>query len=91
MAVDRCSSARSSIICACTVTSSAVVGSSAMSSAGEIRAMAIIDTLPHAAGKLVRIFVVTLSGAGIPTAASASIAWARAHGGRAPDGRARSR
>ena len=44
------------MICACTVTSSAVVGSSAMSSAGRLAMpMAIIDALAHAAGILVRI------------------------------------
>ncbi len=44
--------------CACTVTSSAVVGSSAMSRAGfSAIAIAIIDALAHAAGELVRVVV----------------------------------
>ena len=48
----------SSRICAWMVTSSAVVGSSAMSSRARRRApCAIIDALAHAAGQLVRIFV----------------------------------
>ena len=53
-----CTSRMSFRICACTVTSSAVVGSSAMRSAGrQISAMAIIARWRKPAGKLERIGV----------------------------------
>lgn len=53
------------MICAWTVTSSAVVGSSAMSSARlSTTAMYDHDALPHAAGELVRIVVEALGSRG---------------------------
>jgi hypothetical protein len=52
----RCIFRISSGICACTVTSSAVVGSSAISSAGfVISAACNHDALAHASGKFMRI------------------------------------
>ena len=54
----RCRSWSRSRICACTVTSSAVVGSSAISSAGVVdQAHRDHRALPHAAGELVRVVV----------------------------------
>ena len=72
----RCRSLSRSRICACTVTSSAVVGSSAISSFGVVdQADGDHRPLAHAAGELVRVAAgAAVAGCGMPTRSSISTA-----------------
>ena len=73
------SSRTSAVICACTVTSSAVLGSSAISSSGShSRPIAIITRWRMPPEYSCGYWRMRSSGSGMRTARSISIAWARA-------------